>query len=143
MLFKRASRADAEVIKQVVYNAQGAPLTAGYAVCYDCTATVDGVRVTKPKTGILNAFAGVVDNDIASASYGLVQVYGYRAQTYIARSTVAGSASANILATANDSWGLVPRAESATAKAFAFCCETTTSSTGTSTAMIKAFIRAL
>jgi hypothetical protein len=143
MLFKRASRTDAEILKQVCYNAQGATLTANYAVVYDTGASVDGVRVTKAKTGSLQAFAGIVDQDIPAASFGLIQVYGYRAQVLVLRSAASGSAGANPLCTANDSWGLVPRGESATSKAFAFLCETVTSSAGTSTVFAKAFIRAL
>lgn len=143
MLFKRVSRSSPEVIKMVVYNAHGATITAGYAVCFDTGASVDGIRVTKCKTGSLNAFAGVIDSDIANGAYGLVQVYGYRAQTYISRSTVKASYSGQNLATTNDDWGLMVRSESATAKAFAFCCEAITSSGSASYTVQKAFIRAL
>jgi hypothetical protein len=143
MLFKRVSRSSPEVIKMVVANAQGAVLTAGYAVCFDTTATADGIRVTKCKTGALNAFAGVVDSDIATGAYGLVQVFGYRSQTYISRSTTDISAVGQVLGTQNDVWGLQPRLDSAVAKGFAFLLEDVISSAGASYTMAKAFIRAL
>ena len=143
MLFKRVSRSSPEVIKMVVYNAHGASITAGYAVCFDTGASADGIRVTKCKTSSLSAFAGVVDSDIANGAYGLVQVYGYRASTYVSRSTVGTSVTQRLLATENDSWGLQTRGDSATATGFGFTCEDVTSSASASYTTAKAFIRAL
>lgn len=143
MLFKRVSRSSPEVIKMVVYNAHGASITAGYTVCFDTGASADGIRVTKCKTSSLNAFAGVVDSDIANGAYGLVQVYGWRSQTYLSRSTAGTSVTPRLLGTQNDSWGLQPRTDSAVAKGFGFIMEDITSSGSASYTVQKAFIRAL
>jgi len=66
MLFKRISRTEAEKVYIVVQNVSGGTLTAGYSCCFDLTS-VDGVRVTQPATGFLQAYAGVADADIAGS----------------------------------------------------------------------------
>ena len=109
MLFKRTSRTDPETVFIVVQNVSGGTLTAGYACCFDLSASVDGVRVTKPASANLGVFAGVADSDIADSGYGLTQVWGYRASAYVYSST-GSSAAGDILTPVNAEWGLTPSA---------------------------------
>lgn len=143
MLFKRISRSDAETIFIVVKNVSGSTITAGYSCVFDCGASVDGVRVTKPETTDMQAFAGVADADIANNAYGLIQVYGYRATVYIYSST-GSSVTGDNLTVIGDEWGLTPAASVGTSKAFAFVCEAVALSTSSQYHVNKkAFIRAL
>jgi hypothetical protein len=144
MLFKRISRSQPEVAYVVVKNVSGGTITAGYSVVWDISATTDGVNVTQPATASLGCFAGVADSNIASNAYGLIQVYGYRASTYVYSST-GSSAAGEGLNTVNAEWGLTPSAaSSASAKSFAFLCEAVTGSSSSRYHLnAKAFIRAL
>lgn len=143
MLFKRASRTGPETAFIVVQNVSGSTLTAGYSCVFDVSSP-DGVRVSQADTVDLGAFAGVADSDIANNAYGLVQVYGYRATTYI-YSSAGSSAAGDLLAPTNGEWGLTPSATSGSAKAFAFLCEAISASASSSQYHLnaKAFIRAL
>jgi hypothetical protein len=146
MLFKRISRTAPEQIFVVVKNVSGSTMTAGYSVVWDLDTTVNGVGVTRACTATLNAFAGVVDADIANGDYGLLQVYGYRSSAYITRSTTKVSAAGEALELVNSDWGLMPAATVASPKAtFAFICETVTSTSGTadSWTTAKIFIKNL
>lgn len=143
MLFKRISRATAETVFIVVKNVSGSTATAGYGLCFDCGASVDGVRVTKCETTDMQAFAGVADADIANNGYGLAQVYGYRASAYIYAST-GSSVTGDNLTVVGDQWGLTPATTLGTSKAFAFLCEgIAASSSSQYNTTAKAFIRAL
>ena len=146
MLFKRINRTEAEKIFIVVQNVSGGTLTSGYSCCFDLTAP-DGVRVTQPATGFLQAFAGVADADIADDGYGLVQVYGYRSSAYILRSSEAATAAGVSLELTTAIWGLAPvggAISSGQIKSFAFCCEAVTSSSAASSyTTAKVFLRAL
>jgi hypothetical protein len=143
MLFKRVSRAAAEQIFIVVKNVCGSTITAGYATVFDCGASVDGVRVTKPETTDMQAFAGIADADIASNEYGLAQVYGYRSSVYIYSST-GSSVTGDNLTVVGDEWGMTPAASVGTSKAFGFLCEAVALSTSSQYHTTKkAFIRAL
>ena len=127
MLFKRTSRTDPETVFIVVQNVSGGVLTAGYACCFDLSASVDGVRVTKPAAANLGVFAGVADSDIASNAYGLTQVWGYRASAYIYSSTGA-SAAGDILTPVDAQWGLTPSAIAAGTRAYGHCAAIVASS---------------
>ena len=143
MLFKRISRTQAETAFVVVRNVSGSTMTAGYSAVFDVGASVDGVRVTQADTADLQAFAGVSDSDLADGSYGLVQVYGYRATTFIYSSTGSSAAGDNLTVT-NGEWGLTPAASTGTAKAFGFLCEAVAGSSSSQYHLnAKAFIRAL
>jgi len=143
MLFKRVSRAAAEQVFIVVQNVCGSTITAGYACVFDCGASVNGVRVTKPETTDMQAFAGVADADIADSAYGLVQVYGYRSSVYIYSST-GSSVTGDNLTVVGDQWGLTPATSLGSSKAFGFLCEAITASTSSQYNLTaKAFIRAL
>jgi hypothetical protein len=143
MLFKRISRTSAETAFIVVQNVSGSTATAGYSVCFDVGASVNGVRVTKCETTDMQAYAGVVDADIANSAYGLVQVYGYRSSIYIYAST-GTSATGDNLTVVGDQWGVTPATGVGTSKAFGFLCEQVTASSSSQfNTTAKAFIRAL
>lgn len=147
MLFKRISRASAEVVFIVVQNVSGSTITAGYSCVFDVGGSVNGVRVTQASVADLGAYAGVADADIANSAYGLVQVYGYRAAVFC--KTVADSSTYSAgsgLDPTQDIWALTPSAVAGGDKQFAFLCEAVTDSTDTSSsysANFKGFIRAL
>ena len=143
MLFKRISRSDAETVFIVVQNVSGSTITQGYGCVFDVSASVDGVRVTKAQAADMQAFAGVADADIASAAYGLVQVYGYRSAASIYSSTGSSAAGDNLVVVAAQ-WGLTPATSVGTSKAFGFLCEAVSASSSSQyNTKAGAFIRAL
>jgi len=146
MLFKRISRASAEVVFIVAKNVSGSTMTAGYHAVFDIGASSDGVRVTQATTGDLNAYAGIADSDIADTAFGLLQVYGYRASAFIFSST--GSSVAGTTYEVIDSqWGVTPSAAAASSgvnKAFGFMAAAVAASSSSqydTTAAV--FVRAL
>jgi hypothetical protein len=145
MLFKRVSRTSAEKIFMVVQNVSGSTATAGYALAFDISASVDGVRVSQCKTTSAQAFAGVADSDIANNDYGLIQIYGYRPSVRIFSSTGSSVAGDNLtVVTGSTHWGLTPATSGGTAKAFGFLCAAVTASSSSQFATTaSAFIRAL
>lgn len=142
MIFKKMSRNSPETAFIVVKNVSGSTITAGYSCVFDVGASVDGVRVSQADTADLQAYAGVADSDIADSAYGLVQVYGYRATTYI-YSSVGVSAAGDNLTVVNGEWGLTPIA-STTVKHFGFLCEAVAASSSSQYHLnAKCFLRAL
>lgn len=82
LLFQRINRSSPEKIFCVIKNNYStAAITVGQCVQWDFTGAADGVGVTRPTARATNAgmaVAGAVaEATIASAGYGLVQVYGY------------------------------------------------------------------
>lgn len=80
MLFQRINRTDPEKVFVIAKNSYTSALSAGQWVSWDVVTDEDGVSVDKPSTaqgGI--AVAGVADGAIAADDYGLIQVWGYRA----------------------------------------------------------------
>lgn len=145
MIFKRVGRTSAETAFIVVQNVSGSTATAGFALAFDISASVDGVRVSQCKTTSAQAFAGVADSDIANNAYGLVQVYGYRSSVKIFASTGSSVAGDNLtVVTGSTHWGMTPATSGGTAKAFGFLCEAVTASSSSQFGTTaKAFIRAL
>ncbi len=88
MLFQRINRSDPEKVFIVVLNGYAtASLTSGQPVMWDL-ADKNGVTVsisTGAKTPAL--FAGVAAETIASAAYGLIQVFGYHPSVVVTCST--------------------------------------------------------
>jgi hypothetical protein len=142
MLFKRINRDSAETVFIVVKNVTAGTLSAGDAVAFDVTAP-DGVRVSRPATATLSAFAGVLDQSIAANGYGLCQVYGYRSSAAIYSST-GSSAAGDYLACVNASHGLTPATSSATINGVGFLCEAVAgSSSSRYNTTAKVFLRCL
>lgn len=143
MLFKRVSRTQAETVFIVAKNVSGSTITAGYSCVFDVGASVDGVRVSQADSTDLQAYAGVADADIANNAFGLIQVYGYRATTYLYSSTGTSVTGDNLTVVANE-WGLTPATSGGAAKTFGFLCEGVTASSSSQYHLnAKAFIRAL
>ena len=78
MIFKRISRADPERVFIVAKNGYASTITNGQPVQWDMAAA-DGVTVDICGAAFkrMSAFAGIVAESILTATYGLVQVYGY------------------------------------------------------------------
>lgn len=143
MIFKRASRAEAEKVFIVVQNVYAGTLTAGYSCCFELGTNSDGVRVTQPATANLAAFAGVADSDIAQNAYGLVQVYGFRTSTYVNSS--AGTTTAGMIGVpTNAQFYQTLAASSTTSRAFAVLAkDIAASSSSAYLTMASCFIKAL
>ena len=143
MLFKRIGRTSPEVAYMIVQNVSGSTMTAGYSCVFDVSASVDGVRVTQASATDLQAYAGVVHEDLTNNSYGLIQVYGYRASAYIYSSTGTSAAGDNLTVVAAE-WGLTPATTGGTAKAFGFLAEAISASSSSQFhTTAKVFLRAL
>jgi len=144
MLFKRTSRDNPEVAYIVVKNVSGSTMTAGYSCVFDVETNVDGVSVSQADAADLQAFAGVVDADIANGAFGLAQVYGFRSSAYI-YSSAGSSAAGDILTVVANEWGLTPATTSGSAKAFGFLAEAISASASSSQYHTTAsvFVRAL
>lgn len=145
MLFQRVNRTDAEKVFIICQNVSGSTMAAGYSCVFDVGASVDGVRVTKPETTDMQAFAGVADEDIASNAYGRIQVYGYRAAALIYLGSAGSAATGDNLSVIGDQWGLQPATPLGTSKAFGFLCEAVAASAASSAynSSAKIFVRAL
>jgi hypothetical protein len=146
MIFQRANRTDPERVFIIVRNNEGSTLNADDAACWElAAASVDGVRVRQPDTGLLQTYAGVVDAAIANGEYGLIQIYGYRStsrvfQTGTSQDTgllLGFSAGAAYLQSVQSTLG------TGNAVGLAFLAESITDQATSSTVSRKIFIRAL
>lgn len=80
MEFQRINKSDPERIFMSFYNSYStASFTSGQWAAHDLVTDGDGVSVTKPGGANRNMLAGCANGTIASAAYGLFQVWGYRA----------------------------------------------------------------
>ena len=111
----------------------------------DVSASVDGVRVTQASATDLQAYVGCSHKDLSNNSFGLFQVYGYRASGRVyssAGSSVAGDDLTVVAGGAH--WGLTPVTVQGANKAFGFLCEAVAASSSSQYATTaKMFIRAL
>ena len=82
MIFQRLNRTDPERVFMVM-RANEALSADDCCILETNSDSIDGVRVRLPDTGLLHAFVGVADAAIASGSYGLIQVYGYRSTSRV------------------------------------------------------------
>ena len=79
MLISQVSGQVAEQVFLTVKNGFATTLTTGYVACYDLKGDSTGVTVSQPQTGTnscWNAIAGVAAQDIATAGFGRIGVYG-------------------------------------------------------------------
>lgn len=80
MEIQRVNRDDPERIFMTFKNSYStASFTVGQWAAYDLVTDADGVSVTKPAGFNRAGIAGVATGTIAHGSYGLFQVWGYRA----------------------------------------------------------------
>lgn len=143
MLFQRINRDDAERAFVIVRNVAGATVTAHYPVVLDISASVDGVRVSKPATATLSLFMGVSVRDILDSGYDLIQAYGYKASAFITNDTSVAIAAGDILIPVNAQWYLARSAASDGKSGFIYAAEAFATATTPAAANKKVFIRAL
>lgn len=143
MLFQRVNRTDAEKVFIIVQNVASATITAGYPVVWDITASVDGVRVSKPATATLSLFVGLANADISDSSYGLVQVYGYKSQAYLTNTTNVAVAAGQALVPTNAQWYLSGTTTADGISGFVYAAEAFATATTPAAANKKVLIRAL
>jgi len=80
MEFQRANRTDPERVFITYKNSYStATLTNGQWCAIDIVTDKDGVGVTKPSGANRSSIAGVAIESIVHNDYGLVQVWGYKA----------------------------------------------------------------
>lgn len=80
MLFQRINRTDPEKVFVIAKNSYASALAAGYWVSWDAATDMDGIAVDRPTAELGGiCVAGVADGAIAAGEYGLIQVWGYRA----------------------------------------------------------------
>jgi hypothetical protein len=143
MLIPHVVSQEAEKVFVNVYNAQAATVQAGDIVSWD-VGTADGVRTTQPVTATLSLVVGVVDADIAAASYGLVQNYGYRAAgALITNDTSVSVVAGDILIPVTATDRLARSAASDGKTGFIYAGEAYVTGTTPVAALKKVFIRAL
>ena len=141
-LFQRINRTDAETVFCINYNVAGATITANYAAVWD-TSTADGVRVTKPATATLSLFVGLANKDIADSSYGLFQIYGYRASGYLTADVTTAIAASDIMIPVNAQWYLARSAASDGKSGFVYAGQSFATATTPAAANKQVFIRAM
>lgn len=144
MIFSRINRGNREAVFGVFYNVAGATITANYPAVFD-TGTSDGVRVSKPATATLGLFVGLANADIADSSYGLFQMYGYRASGFVTNDTSVAVTAGNPLKCVAAQWYLVDTGVGAGTAGFVFAGEAYATATAGAVAAAnkKMFIRAL
>lgn len=76
MLFQQLNRSDAEKVYIICRNVSAATLSAGAAAFFEVDAVSDGNAISGAGTSKEFLFAGIVKDELADSSYGLVQVYG-------------------------------------------------------------------
>lgn len=145
MIFQRLNGGDAEKVFAIFYNVQGASITANYVARLD-TGTPDGVRVTQPTTATLGLLIGVAAQTVADSTYGLFQIYGYRASAFITNDTsVAGTAGDVLIAVngANHLKSSTATAANANFQGSIMALEAFATATTPAAAAKKVFIRAM
>ena len=81
MLLQQLNRSDAEKVFVVGQNVSTATLNGNTLVCWEgviAAVASYGNAFQDPITSNLSLFAGVLDADVATMGYGLIQVYGAR-----------------------------------------------------------------
>ena len=145
MLFQRLNREDAEKVFVICYNVAGATITAGYAAVWD-TATPDGLRVMQPTTATFSLLVGLANQDIVDSSYGLFQVYGYRASGFVTNDTSVAIAAGDLLVPVTAQYRLARNAAgngAVVGGALIMAGEAFATATTPAAAQKKVFIRAL
>lgn len=132
-----------DAVFTIVRNVSGATCTAGYAVVWDISSSVDGVRVTVPATATLSLFRGIAVETMADSAYGKVQVHGYCSAAYLTNDTSQAVAAGNILIPVNGQSYLDYSAASDGKSGFAFAAEAFATATTPAAANKKVLIRAL
>lgn len=142
MLFPSVLSTEPDKVFVNVYNSQASTVDAGDAICWNTTSP-DGVVTTQPTTATLSLFVGIVDQPIATASYGLAQAYGYRSAALVTNDTSVAVAAGDILIPVNAADRLARSGASDGKSGFVFAGEAVATATTPAAALKKVFIRAL
>lgn len=143
MIFEKINRTDAERLFLIGYNVSAATFSAGAACVWDSSASVDGVRITKPATATLSLLVGATVESIADSSYGKVQVYGYNSTVYVTNDTSQAVAAGDILIPVNAQTYFARSAASDGKSGFAFAGAAVATATTPAAAQVKVFLRCL
>lgn len=147
-MFQRVNRSDPE--RAFIAVLSNETCAADDACIWEtASASIDGVKVRQPDTGLLHAFVGIADAAITSGTYGLVQVYGYRSTSRVFQTNTSQDTGVALVPTA----GAAHMASVATTTAsnaavtqqpiFAVLAETIASSSASATISAKLFLRAM
>jgi hypothetical protein len=143
MQFAAIQKEDPERVFTIVYNVAGATITLGYPCVWDISASVDGLRVSKPATATLSLFVGIAVENISDSNYGKVQNYGYRESALVTNDTSQAIAAGDILIGVNAQWHLARSAASDGKTGFVYAAEAFATATTPAAANKKVLIRAL
>lgn len=147
-MFQRVNRSDPE--RAFIAVLSNETLAADEPCIWEtASASIDGVKVRLPDTGLLHGFVGIADAAITSGQYGLVQIYGYRSTIKVFQTNTSQDTGLALVPTA----GAAYMASVATTTAsnatvthqpvFAMLAETIASSSASAVASVKGFIRAI
>ena len=148
MVIKRLNRTDPErIFVAVLCNEAN---SADDAVALEtASASIDGIKVRQPDTGLLYTFVGLSDASLASGSYGLVQIYGYRSTSRVFQTNTSIDTGVVLVPTAAAAY-LQSTASSTTSSAnvtqqpiYAALLETIASTVSSVTISAKVFLRAM
>ena len=147
-MFQRINRSDPE--RAFIAVLSNETCAADDACIWEtASASIDGVKVRQPDTGLLHAFVGIADAAITSGQYGLVQVYGYRSTSRVFQTNTSQDTGAVLVPTAGAAH-MATVASSTTSSAdvvlrpvFAVLAETIASSSASATISAKLFLRAM
>ena len=81
MLLQQLNRSDPERVFVIGQNLSTGTLLGNTLVCWEgviASSVSFGVGFMQPITSNRNLFAGVLDADVATGAFGLIQVYGHR-----------------------------------------------------------------
>jgi hypothetical protein len=84
MLFQQLNRSDAEKVFIIGKNTSGSTVSAGAPLYFETDAVTDGNSVSAVN-GLLEGtalFAGICHSSLPTATYGLIQTWGYRQSAY-------------------------------------------------------------
>ena len=150
MLFQRLNRTDPERVFVVFRNNEGATAAKDDTAQLElASASIDGVRVRQPDTGLLFAFVGITDASTTDGSYGLVQVYGYRSTSKVFQTNTSQDTGVALVPTAAAAYmrSIATTVDSNTTVTlqpiFAVLGESIASSSASATISAKLFLRAL
>lgn len=104
MMFGRVNREKVLQIFENYYNATASTIAADAVVQMLGGASADGVSITTPTTGSLDLVIGVAHVAIPTASYGIVQIYGYRATSSCNNGTDAGAVGDKLVPVASNTY---------------------------------------
>jgi hypothetical protein len=143
MIFNAFQREDDDAVFTVARNVQASALSAGEAVVWDSSASVDGVRVSQPATATLSLFHGIAGEAVADSAYGRFQLHGYKAEASVTDHTTQAVAAGDILIPVDGQNYLARSAASDGKTGFVYAAAAVATATTPAAANRKVLIRAL